>query len=101
MQTSIPHHWRKSKANTLHEAKPGILVIFTTVRKPPPPFDTQNPYLVGIIAHEDGTRSIHQLTECTQENLKPGMHMLPTFRKLVVEDDTTLITYSIKYKPKD
>ena len=55
------------------------------------------PYPVAIIELEGGQKIMAQLTECKPEEVKIGMEVEATFRKIY--EDEGIVRYGIKFKP--
>jgi len=65
----------------------GTLYSFTTVHRPPRP-EFETPYVVAIIELEEGWHMLSNLVECPPENLRVGMPVAVTFRRM--SDEITL-----------
>jgi len=74
----------------------GKLLTFTYVRTPPKSFE---PFVLGVIQMEDGTKLVAQLTDCEPEQLEEGMAVEATFRRLRADGDSKLIVYGVKFRP--
>jgi uncharacterized OB-fold protein len=81
----------------------GKIYCFTTISRgaSPPEFSTQQnlagPYLVAVVELEEGPKTVAQMTDCKVEELKIGLFVESTFRR-IYEDDG-VIRYGIKFKP--
>ncbi|MCS7126593.1 MAG: Zn-ribbon domain-containing OB-fold protein [Aigarchaeota archaeon] len=77
----------------------GKLIAYTIVRSPPCGFEEQTPYIIGFIELEDGTRILSQITDCYPEELKLGMKVEVTFRRVREDDPDKIIAYGYKFRP--
>lgn len=78
----IPALHRQIKALGSKPALPGTILSFTTVRHPPAGFGTE-PYTVALIRHDDGSKSMGQLTgngaaPCIGARVIPRMRRIRT-----------------------
>jgi len=55
------------------------------------------PYPIAIVELDEGLRIMAQLTECDPEEVKIGMEVEATLRKVYEDED--VIRYGIKFKP--
>lgn len=76
----IPALHRRIKKIGQTAARSGVIESFTTVRHPPAGFGTE-PYTVALIRHDDGSRSMAQLT---RESPAPtiGARVTPQLRRI-------------------
>lgn len=77
----------------------GKLVSYTVVKSPPAGFERQAPYIIGLVELEDGTRLLTQLTDCSPDELKPGMAVEATFRRIREDGEDKIIVYGYKFRP--
>ena len=77
----------------------GKLVSWSKVYAAPSGFDKENDYIVGIVEIEGGERMTTQIVSCHEEDLKIGMQLVSTFRRIYTDDDDGIIHYGIKFKP--
>jgi uncharacterized protein len=78
----------------------GILISFTTITTPPEEFKEMTPYCVGMIELGQGPRLISQIADVELCDLKIGMNMVSTFRKLYTSGEEGIIHYGLKFIPK-
>lgn len=71
----------KTKEFSLFEAS-GIcrLLTYTILTEPPSEFRDQDSYVLGIVEFENGIKALGQIT--SKENLKIGMNLKPTYKKI-------------------
>jgi len=101
------HHYetsicRRCRSNRIAEEllpSRAKLVTFTAVKNPPAGFESQAPYVVGIVEFEDGTRLLAGITDCDYEELKPSMELERVVRKLTQDGESGLIIYGYKFRP--
>lgn len=77
----------------------GKLVTYTIIRVPPEKYKRYAPYVVGVVELEDGTRIMAQITDVELENVKIGMELEVTLRKLYEYGEEGHIVYGIKFRP--
>ncbi len=77
----------------------GSVVTYTTIYDAPSQFDMQKPYVMAIIEMEEGVRLTSQLINVKPEDVKIGMKVQATFRKLGQEGDAGVIHYGYKFRP--
>jgi uncharacterized OB-fold protein len=96
-----PDCGRKSigKMKTLKLAGKGTVVTHTTIYDAPSQFDMQKPYTMAIIQMDEGVRLTSQLIDVKPENVKIGMRVQATFRKLGQEGEAGVIHYGYKFRP--
>ncbi len=77
----------------------GTVVTYTTIYDAPSQFDMQKPYVMAIIEMDEGVRLTSQLINVKPEDVKIGMKVQATFRKLGQEGDAGVIHYGYKFRP--
>jgi len=90
--------WRNQKKIVDILGKTGKVVSFTVIRVPPAGFEDQAPYPVVICA-VNGHRVVGQLVDCKAEDLKLGMKVRATLRRVKNPGKEGIIPYGIKFKP--
>lgn len=81
----------------------GKIYCFTTVSRggSPPEFSTQQnlvgSYPVAVVELDEGPKIVAQIADCKSEDLKIGLVVESTFRR-IYEDDG-VIRYGIKFRP--
>jgi len=96
-----PDCGRKSvgKMQTYKLGGKGTVVTYTTIYDAPSQFDLQKPYVMAIIQMEEGVRLTSQLIDIKSEDVKIGLKVQATFRKLGQEGDAGVIHYGYKFRP--
>ena len=68
------------------------LLTFTILKAPPAEFRENPSYALGVVEFENKVKALGQIT--TQENLKIGMELKPTYRKICDNlDGKEIFTY--------
>jgi scaffold protein (connect acetoacetyl-CoA thiolase and HMG-CoA synthase) len=77
----------------------GTVVTYTIIHDAPKQFDLQKPYVMAIIETEEGVRLTSQLIDISHDDVKIGMKVQATFRKLGAEGEAGVIHYGYKFRP--
>ncbi len=77
----------------------GEVVTYSIIHDAPQAFEMQVPYVIAIIEFEEGVRATGQIIDCEPEDVKIGMRVKPTFRKIGEEGRSGVIHYGYKFKP--
>lgn len=77
----------------------GKVLTYTIVRSAPEGYEKMVPYAVGIIELEDGIRVLSQVVDCNPEEIKIGMPVELTFRKVKEDGQEGIIEYGYKFRP--
>ena len=77
----------------------GTVVTYTTIYDAPSQFDMQKPYVLAIIEMEEGMRLTSQLIDVKPDQVKIGMRVQSTFRKLGQDGEAGVIHYGYKFRP--
>lgn len=110
--------WRCNHCGTFHQEKPivcrkcgardfveaelpkeGKLLAYTVLKTPPKGFESQTPYIIGLIELDDGTRILSQIVDVREDELKPEMRVEAVFRKIREEESSGIIEYGYKFRP--
>jgi uncharacterized OB-fold protein len=81
----------------------GKIYCFTTISRggSPPEFSAQQnligSYPVAVVELNEGPRIVAQMTDCKAEDLKIGLEVESTFRRIY--DDDGMIRYGVKFRP--
>jgi len=96
-----PECGRKSvgKMKTIKLEGKGTVVTYTTIYDAPSQFDMQKPYTMAIIEMDEGVRLTSQIIDVKPEDVKIGMKVRATFRKLGQEGEAGVIHYGYKFRP--
>jgi hypothetical protein len=78
----------------------GKVYSYTVVHAPPQGFELHRPYLLAIIELDEGPKLTAQIVDCKKEDIKIGMPVEMTFRKIRDSTEGGIIHYGYKFKPK-
>ena len=98
---ACPYCRRKSigKMEKLQFSGKGEIITYSIVHSAPEYFQKQVPYVIAIIELEEGPKITAQIVDCNIENIKIGMKVENTFRKIQDDGYTGAIYYGYKFKP--
>ena len=77
----------------------GTVVTYTTIHDAPSQFDMQKPYVMAIIETDEGVRLTAQLIDVKPNDVRIGMPVQPTFRRLGQEGVAGVLHYGSKLRP--
>lgn len=95
-----PNCRRKSKIEKFKYSGEGEVFSYTVVHAPPTGFEYQKPYIVGIIKLIEGAMCTAQIVDATIDEIEIGTPVELTFRKIIADDETGIIRYGYKFRPK-
>lgn len=98
---ACPYCRRKSlgKMEDIKLRGKGEIITYTIIHVAPENFEEQIPYPVAIIQLEEGPRVTAQIVDCKIEDVKIGMKVESTFRRIQEDGYTGAIYYGYKFKP--
>lgn len=98
---ACPYCRRKSmgKMKELKFSGKGKIVTYTIIHEAPENFEGQTPYPMAIIQLEEGPKLTAQIVDCKLEDVKIGMPVKSTFRKIQEDGYIGAIYYGYKFKP--
>ena len=98
---SCPYCRRKSmgKMKDVKLSNNGKIVTYTIIYDAPENFEGQAPYPIAIIELDEGPRITAQIVDCKLDDVKIGMHVKATFRKIQEDGYIGAIYYGYKFKP--
>jgi uncharacterized protein len=99
MKTSPVKLWRRHKSVSNLIGQKGKILQWTMIRVAAKAFVDQVPYPVVIVEFEDGERTIGQLVDYSDAQLKQGQKVEAVLRRLRTEGKEDAIYYHIKFKP--
>jgi uncharacterized OB-fold protein len=79
----------------------GTVVTHTTVFDAPKDFTMQVPYAMAIIELDEGVRITGQVIDCKPADVRIGMRVKATFRKLGEDGRAGIIHYGYKFAPAE
>lgn len=77
----------------------GEVVTYTITHVAPENFEGQAPYPIAIIRLDEGPRVTAQIVDCDINDVKIGMKVQSTFRKIQEDGWVGAIYYGYKFKP--
>ena len=77
----------------------GEIVSYTIIHVAPEDFEKQVPYPIAIIQLEEGPRVTAQIVDCEIDDVKIGMKVESTFRRIQEDGYIGAIYYGYKFKP--
>ena len=78
----------------------GEVVTYTIIHVAPEDFEEQVPYPIAIIQLEEGPCVTGQIVDCSLEDVKIGMKVESTFRKIQQDGHTGAIYYGYKFQKR-
>ena len=80
----------------------GILESWTVIHSPPEGWETEVPYVLGLIKLNEGPRVTAQLVGIPPEEISSGMKVKMAFRRLGSSpDEETVLQYGYKFVPEE
>jgi len=76
----------------------GEVITYSIIHVGPSDFEEQTPYPIAIIKLEDGPQVTAQIVDCPLDEIKIGMKVESTFRKIQQDGYTGAIYYGYKFK---
>ncbi len=77
----------------------GKIVTYSIIHVGPEAFEEQVPYPIAIVELDEGPRITAQIVDCKIEDVKIGMKLENTFRRIQEDGYTGAIYYGYKFKP--
>ena len=77
----------------------GTVLTYTIIHSAPHNFEEQAPYPVAIVKLDEGPRVTAQIVDCDVNDVKIGMKVQSTFRKIQQDGNIGAIYYGYKFKP--
>ena len=97
---ACPYCRRKSlgKMKEIKLSGKGEILTYTIIYVGPEEFDKQTPYPVAIINLDEGPKLTAQIVDCDIKDVKIGMRVQSTFRKIQQDGRIGAIYYGYKFK---
>ena len=92
---------RRKSIDNMKEIKltgKGEVVTYTIIHVGPEDFEEQTPYPIAIIKLEEGPQITAQIVDCPLDEMKIGLKVESTFRKIQQDGHTGAIYYGYKFK---
>lgn len=77
----------------------GEVVTYSIIHVGPENFEEQIPYPIAIIKLDEGPQLTAQIVDCDINDVKIGMRVESTFRRIQEDDYVGAIYYGYKFKP--
>ncbi|MDH5816173.1 MAG: Zn-ribbon domain-containing OB-fold protein [Candidatus Nezhaarchaeota archaeon] len=77
----------------------GRLVDYTVVYSAPKGYETVIPYVIGLVELENGVKVVAPITDVDVDEVKEGMEVELTIRKLPEQLEGGMICYTYKFRP--
>ncbi len=99
---SCPYCRRKSigKMKETKLSGNGEVVTYSIIHVGPSDFEEQTPYPIAVIKLTEGPQITGQIVDCNANDIKIGMKVEGTFRKIQQDGYTGAIYYGYKFKKK-
>lgn len=100
---SCPKCRRKSmgKIKEIRLTGKGVIITYSIIHVGPEEFEEQVPYPIAVIQLDEGPRITAQIVDCDIQDVKIGMKVESTFRKIQQDGSTGAIYYGYKFKKRD
>lgn len=97
---SCPYCRRKSmdKMKNVKLSGKGKIVTYSIIHVAPEQFEGQAPYPIAVIKLDEGPRITAQIVDCDIDDVKIGMRVQSTFRKIQEDGNIGAIYYGYKFK---
>jgi uncharacterized OB-fold protein len=77
----------------------GSVLTHTVVHQPADGFELQVPYVIAIIELEEECRVSAQIVDCAPADVKAGLEVEATFRRIREDGKAGMIYYGYKFRP--
>jgi len=77
----------------------GKILTYSIIYSAPEHFEGQVPYPIAIIKLDEGPKLTAQIVDCDIDQVKIGMKVSSTFRKIQTDGHMGAIYYGYKFKP--
>jgi hypothetical protein len=100
---SCPYCRRKSmdKMKNVKLSGKGKIITYSIIHVAPEQFEGQAPYPIAVIKLDEGARITAQIVDCDIDDVKIGMRVQSTFRKIQEDGNIGAIYYGYKFKPAE
>jgi len=98
---ACPYCRRKSigKMQDLKLSGKGEVITYSIIHVGPEEFDEQVPYPIAVIKLDEGPKLTAQIVDCDINDVKIGMRVESTFRRIQEDGYVGAIYYGYKFKP--
>jgi len=77
----------------------GKIITYSIIHTGPEAFEEQIPYPVAIVELDEGPKVTAQIVDCDTDDVKIGMKVESTFRRIQEDGYTGAIYYGYKFRP--
>jgi uncharacterized OB-fold protein len=100
---SCPKCRRKSmgKIKEIRLRGKGEIITYSIIHVGPEEFEEQVPYPIAVIQLDEGPRITAQIVDCDIQDVKIGMKVESTFRKIQQDGSTGAIYYGYKFRKRN
>lgn len=91
--------WRNNKNISRSLGLTGRVIVWTKIFASPEGFESQVPYLVGIIELETLEKITAEIVDCEETDLKPNQKVITVIRRVGLAAPDGVIQYGIKVTP--
>lgn len=95
----VCHRKSMGKMERFHLSGEGEVFSFTVVHDAPPAFEMQKPYVLAMVKMKEGVMLTSQIIDCDASEVKIGMKVKATLRKIGEEGPGGVIHYGYKFAP--
>jgi len=78
----------------------GRLVSYSEIYQVPRGYTASAPYVVGLVKLDEGVSVLAQLTDVGPKDVKIGMRLEATIRKIKADGEKGLLCYGYKFRPE-
>jgi len=89
------------KMKTIKLSGKGKIVTYSIIHVAPERFEGQAPYPIAVIKLDEGPCITAQIVDCDVDDVKIGMRVQSTFRKIQEDGYIGAIYYGYKFKPAE
>ena len=79
----------------------GEIITYSIIHVGPEEFEEQVPYPIAVIQLDEGPRITAQIVDCDIQDVKIGMKVESTFRKIQQDGSTGAIYYGYKFRKRN
>ncbi len=77
----------------------GTVVSWTVINNPPKGYERYAPYVVALIRLDDGAQILSQVVDVEPEEMRVGLRVEATFRRVREDGSSGIIEYGYKFRP--
>ena len=77
----------------------GTVLSWTVIQHPPKGYEKYAPYVVALIKLDDGVQILSQVVDVEPEEMRVGLRVEATFRRVREDGSSGIIEYGYKFRP--